>query len=123
MRCSENRRKRSVEMSIVFEISRSTEHGSMDHFSIAQLQYLQMLENSRSNGVFDNILNGTGLMRAESIRQEKFVLDCPLRTIASLHTLSCGTYSGFYIWNIFCQLLDVFHCLIDYCFLHVYSGM
>lgn len=97
VRCSENRRKRSVEMSIVFEISRSTEHGSMDHFSIAQLQVLQMLENSRSNGVFDNILNGTGLMRAESIRQEKIVLDCPLRTIASLHTLSCvecspGTY-------------------------------
>lgn len=84
-------------MTIAFEISRSTEHRSMDHLNTAQLQFFKILENSRVNRIFDNILNGTGSMRAESIRQEEFVLDCPLRTIASFHTFSCGMYSVFLI--------------------------
>lgn len=97
VRCSEKGRKRSAEMTIAFDIRHLIEHRSLDYLTSAQLQFFNILENSRKNGIFDNLLNETGSMRAQSIRQEKFALDCPLRTIASLHTFSCvecspGTY-------------------------------
>lgn len=92
MRCSEKGRKRSAEMTIVFDIRHLIEHRSLDDLNSAQLPVFNILENSRKNGIFDNLLNETGSMRAQSIRQEKFALDCPLRTIASLHTFSCGLY-------------------------------
>lgn len=92
MHCSEKGRKRSTQMTIAFDIRHLIEHRSMDYLNSAQLQVFNILESSRKNGIFDNLLNDTGSMRAQSIRQEKFALDCPLRTIASLHTFSCGLY-------------------------------
>lgn len=104
MRCSEKGRKRSVEMTIAFDISHLIEHRSMDYLNDVQLQFVNLLEHSRKNGIFDNFLNETGLMLAQSIRQEKFALDCPLRTIASLHTFSCGLYiCKISYWNGLCH--------------------
>lgn len=92
MRCSEKGRKRSAEMTIAFDISRLIEHKSIDNLNAAQHQFLISLENMSHNGELDKHFNETGLMRVQNIHQEKFTLDCPSRTIASLHTFSCGLY-------------------------------
>lgn len=97
VRCSEKGRKRSAEMTIAFDISRLIEHKSIDNLNAAQHQFLISLENMSHNGELDKHFNETGLMRVQNIHQEKFTLDCPSRTIASLHTFSCvecspGTY-------------------------------
>lgn len=64
----------------------------MEHVNTAQHQFLKSLENMRHNGELNKHFNETGLMHVQSIHQEKFTLDCPSRTIASLHTFSCGLY-------------------------------
>lgn len=92
VRCSESGRKRSVEMTIAFDINRLIENRSMGHLNIAQIQFMNILENSRINGEFDYLFNETRFLRAQSIHQESFALECPPRTIASLHTFSCGLY-------------------------------
>lgn len=79
-------------MTITFDINRLIDHRSVEDLNTAQHQFLKSLEKSRKIGEFDILLNGPSMMRAQSILQENFALDCPSRTIESFHTFSCGLY-------------------------------
>ncbi|XP_078337815.1 uncharacterized protein LOC111100868 [Crassostrea virginica] len=88
--CGETRRrKRSVEMVIKFDIKFQFEKGSKEIIKRANHELILTLQNSQTKGELDIVANTTGILRVQNIQTERIQIDCPPRTIASLHTLSC----------------------------------
>lgn len=80
--CGAATRKRSIAMVIKFDMTIPIGNKTIES------DYSSLLPNFRMNDVLSSLVNTTGIM--QDIHQESFKLDCPPRTIESLHTLSCG---------------------------------
>lgn len=77
-------------MVIKFDIKFQFEKGSKEIIKRANHELILTLQNSQTKGELDIVANTTGILRVQNIQTERIQIDCPPRTIASLHTLSCG---------------------------------
>ena len=77
-------------MVIKFDIKFQFENGSKEIIKRANHELILALQNSQTKGELDIVANTTGILRVQNIQTERIQIDCPPRTIASLHTLSCG---------------------------------
>lgn len=98
VRCGATRRKRSVDMTINFDLTLNYGNSSMQSFSQTQENIFLSLKEVRKKRELDIISNVTTI-RLQSIVQHEVKLICPSRTVASSHTFSCGK------WRLFIQFV------------------
>lgn len=77
-----------VEFDIIFGLSNT----SNETFKQAQQKFYDSLRQNQMHGKFDNLINTTEQMVAQTIQHMKIILDCPDNTVETLRTFSCGLY-------------------------------